>query len=246
MGVRIPPSAPFGPARACEPRAGSGAQVSSGFIRNTVVLPAPGQATTRWPLTLWKAVAALAVLAIGAHFLLAVKHSKALRDRFPAPPGPYVLDSRIRAAGAAIWLTPDQLSALHVQFDSPWPAGDQAVGVYIDDVRTIIIRPDYRNVAPWQLETVIAYEYMHFVWSHRSHPAALTSWLNQIVLTYPAAKHILDETLQVDGGAEDRWTELLSIACTETQDAHMAPQLVAYCDQELPGRRNLPAMHFVY
>jgi hypothetical protein len=210
------------------------------------VLSAPSRVGAPTPRTLWKAVAALAVLALGIHFVMAVKHSKAPRDRIAAPSGPYVLDSRIRDAGAVIWLTPGQLSALHVQFDSPWPAGGQAVGVYIDDARTIIIQPDYGYVAPAQLATVIAYEYMHFVWSHKSHSAALASWLNQIVLAYPAAEQNLEETLQVDADPQDRWTELLSIACTETQDAHMAPQLVAYCDQALPGRRNLPATHFVF
>ncbi|HEX4432114.1 MAG TPA: hypothetical protein VHZ96_22785 [Frankiaceae bacterium] len=191
-------------------------------------------------------VAALSVIAIGVHLLFAVRHATAPRDVIPAPTGPYALDSRIRDAGAVIWLTPEQLSSLHVQFDSPWPAGDQSIGVYIDDARTIIIRPDYASSAPARVATVIAYEYLHFVWSHRPHPAALTSWLDQLVVSYPAAKQNLDETLQVDGDPQDRYTELLSIACTQTEDAHLAPQLVAYCDQELPGRRNLPLANFVY
>jgi hypothetical protein len=195
---------------------------------------------------LWNGVAALCVLALGVHFLLAARHSNAARQGIPAPPGPYVLDSRVRVAGTIIGLTPEQLTALHVQFDSPWPARDQGIATYLDDSRTIIIHPDYSHVGSLELAAVIAYEYMHFVWSHESHPAALTSWMDQVVLSYPAAKQRLDETLEIDGGPEDRWTELLSITCTQTQDAHMTTQLVAYCDQELPGRRNLPLANFVY
>jgi hypothetical protein len=205
-----------------------------------------GRVTAPRPQTLWKVVAAVSVLALGIHFIVAVKHSKAPHERIPAPSGPYVLDSRIRDAGATIWLTPAQLSALHVQFDSPWPGGDQSDAIYIDDARTIIIDPHATTAVPGKLAQTIAYEYMHFVWSHKSHPAALTSWLSQLVDTNPAAQQHLEETLQVDGGQQDRWTELLSIACTQTQDAHLSPQLVAYCDQELPGRRNLPALHFSY
>jgi hypothetical protein len=210
------------------------------------VLSAPDRAGVSRTRILWNVVAALGVIAIGVHLLLAVHHQNSPRDGIPAPPGPYVLDSRIRDAGAILGLTPAQLTALHVQFDSPWPAGDQGIATYLDASRTIIIRPDYRRAAPLRLATVIAYEYMHFVWSHESHPAALASWMNQVVLTYPAAQQRLDETLDIDGGPGDRWTELLSITCTETQDIHMPTQLVAYCDQVLPGRRNLPLANFVY
>ena len=206
----------------------------------------PDRVANRRLQRLWSSVVALGVLAIGVHLLLAVTHWNAPRDRIPAPPGPYVLDGRIRVAGALIGLAPAQLTALRVQFDSPWPAGDRGVATYLEVARTIIIHPDYGQVAPAELAAVIAYEYMHFVWSHKSHPAALTSWMNQVAMTYPAARQRLDETLQIDGSPKERWTELLSITCTKTQDAHMTSQLVAYCDQELPGRRNLPLSYFVY
>jgi hypothetical protein len=169
----------------------------------------------------------------------------ASRDVIPAPPGPYFLDSRIREAGAQIWLSPQLLTQLHVQFDSPWPT-PQAIGMYLEHARTIIINPDYASYGVSDLAGIIAYEYMHDVWSRRSHPAALTSWLDEVAATYPAVEQRLAETLALDGSPKVRYTELLSITCTQTSDAKMRPELVAYCDQELPGRRNLPATDFLF
>jgi hypothetical protein len=167
------------------------------------------------------------------------------RDFVPAPPGPYVLDARISAAGAQIWLTPQQLAELHVQFDSPWPR-PQALGMYLEHARTIILNPDYASQGVSDLAGIIAYEYMHDVWSRQSHPAGLTSWMDEAAATDPAVGQRLTETLDLDGSRDVRYTELLSITCTQTSDAKMRPELVAYCDQTLPGRRNLPATDFLY
>jgi hypothetical protein len=184
---------------------------------------------------------AVSLIAGGIALLLPAK----AQDRIPAPAGPYVLDSRIQAAGALIGLTPDQLTRVHVQFDSPWPGGE-ALGMYLSRPRTIIINPSYAQRAPLDVAAVIAYEYMHDVWTRHSHPVALMSWMDAVVDTYPEAARHLDETLDLDGTTDVRATELLSIACTQTVDAHMNPGLVAYCDQELPGRHNLPVTNFVY
>ena len=118
--------------------------------------------------------------------------------------------------------------------------------MYLSRPRTIIINPSYQQRAPQDLAAVIAYEYMHDVWSRHDHPVALMSWMNAVVDSYPEVGRHLAETLDLDRNAEDRATELLSITCIQTSDVHMSSELVAYCDQELPGRRNLPATNFRY
>lgn len=193
------------------------------------------------------ALVAVLLVVLGAVLLLHPTQHRAAGgpDPVPAPTGPYVLSAPIREAGAKIWLSPAQLTALHVQFDSPWPKPG-ALGMYLSHARTIIVNPDYATAGSFDLAGIIAYEYMHDVWSRRSHPAGLTSWMDDVASSDPAVAQRLDDTLALDGSSDVRYTELLSITCTQTSDAHLGPELIAYCDQELPGRHNLPSTDFVY
>lgn len=186
----------------------------------------------------------LIILCLVVFLRPAQQRAAASPDIIPAPSGPYVLNPQIRDAGAQIWLSPETLTTLHVQFDSPWPKPN-AVGLYLSHARTILINPDYASSSA-DLAGIIAYEYMHDVWSRRSHPSALASWLDEAAASDPAVAQSLGDTLALDGSSDVRYTELLSITCTQTTDTHLRPELVAYCDQELPGRRNLPRADFPY
>jgi hypothetical protein len=207
--------------------------------------PVAGARRTTGTVSIATVVILLIVLGLVVFLRPSQHRATGAPDAVPAPSGPYVLTAQIREAGARIWLSPEQLAALHVQFDSPWPKPG-ALGMYLSHARTIIVNPDYAAEGSFDLAGIIAYEYMHDVWSTRTHPAGLTSWMDEVAASDPAVDQRLSDTLSLDGSSDVRYTELLSITCTQTTDAHLRPELVAYCDQELPGRRNLPATDFPY
>src|ERR1700761_5365560 len=76
------------------------AQVCAGSRRNIDVPSTLAVATKRQYSRLWNVVAVVWILAVGIYFL--APRAAAQHDRIPAPPGPYVLDGRIRDAGALI------------------------------------------------------------------------------------------------------------------------------------------------
>lgn len=91
----------------------------------------------------------------------------------------------------------------------------------------------------------LAYEYLHDVWAHLApaQRARLVPLLDAFYAQYrstlePAFGTLVKADVSNGGTAADaRLDELHSIACSRTRDGHLAPELRAYCDQVLPGRR---------
>jgi hypothetical protein len=192
-------------------------------------------------------VGAVCLLIAAMTFWRSGGHAQQASDRLPTPSGPYVLDPRIRTAGAVVGLTQTQLTQLRVQFGSNWPSDLHASAYYLTVARIIVLHPNYANADPARTGAIIAYEYMHYIWDTQRHPAGLKEWLQELRASDPVANAYLERAIAVDNGdVNQTWTEMLSIACTMTQDAHMPRDLVSYCDMQLPGRHALPQSAFPF
>jgi hypothetical protein len=93
---------------------------------------------------------------------------------------------------------------------------------------------------------VLAYEYLHDVWAHVA-PAQrtrVTVLLDQFYADHhDELEPDFGELIRADqsNGTTARWArldELHSIACSRTRDEHLRPELLAYCNYVLSGRRS--------
>ena len=159
-------------------------------------------------------------------------------------PTPFMVDARIVAVGAQVGLTQSQLSTVHAQLGACHDA--KATACYENATETMFIRPE--TMASPKLPTVLAHEYLHYVWYKMLGDQGRKITGDSLMVMYSRNDYL---------GTELRWrlepyvnlgdvpgtdafnTELHSIWCTEVADNRMNASSLEYCSRYIPGRNAL-------
>jgi hypothetical protein len=157
-------------------------------------------------------------------------------------PGPFRgTPPELVAAGTQLGIPAPVLERLQVQWELPpglrEPRPGFITAVYFEG--HIYIRPGARPA------DTLAYEYLHDVWARLAprQRARLVILLDEFFADHrrklePRLKALVNADVSNGAtAAPARVDELHSIACSRTRDASLRPDLRAYCDYVLPGRR---------